>query len=477
MRLRKKTIILTAFLITVFLLTSVSSVLAADHAKYVFMFIGDGMANPQITAAESYLASGSGEFSKDKLNFTAFPGQGMQSTYASDRFITGSAASATSMAAGVKTNIGYVGVDSDQTPVKSISEMAKEAGMKVGIVSSVTIDHATPAAYYAHVKSRGEYYEIGKQLSESGFDYIAGGKPRTYLTPEGEPTIPELMAEKGWHTINTGQNPDKFMDLKAGSKQVFAYQEGFASGAFDYEIDRKEDELDLAAYTRKGIEVLDNPNGFFMMVEAGKIDWAGHANDAVTNIHDTIAFDNAIAEAVEFYNEHPDETLIVVTGDHECGGLTLGWAGTGYDTAFDIFAEQKVSFEWFDHNVLKPYKENTSESAAQFSDLENEIEEYFGLADWSEREQELLKEAFARSMMDEEKRPDEESTYLMYGGYEPLTVTLTHILNNRAGLSWASYSHTGVPAPVYAQGKGQELFNGFYDNIDIFDKLVEASNL
>lgn len=174
MRLRKKKIILTTMLITVLLITAVSSAMAADHAKYVFMFIGDGMANPQITAAEAYLSSGGGNFSQQKLSFTGFPGQGMQSTYASDRFITGSAASATSMASGVKTNIGYVGVDSAQNSVKSISEMAKEAGMKVGIVSSVTIDHATPAAYYAHVKSRGEYYEIGKQLSKSGFDYIAG---------------------------------------------------------------------------------------------------------------------------------------------------------------------------------------------------------------------------------------------------------------------------------------------------------------
>jgi alkaline phosphatase len=477
MRLRKKTIILTVILISVLLITAASSALAADHAKYVFMFIGDGMANPQVTAAEAFLSSGSSNFSQQNLSFTSFPGQGMQSTYASDRFITGSAASATSMASGVKTNIGYVGVDKAQNPVKTIAEMAKEAGMKVGVVSSVTIDHATPAAYYAHVNSRGEYYEIGKQLSESGFDYIAGGKPRTYLTPEGEPTIPELMQEKGWHTINTNENPDEFLNLKTGSKQVFAYQEGFASGAFVYEIDRSEKDLDLAAYTRKGIEVLDNPNGFFMMVEAGKIDWAGHANDAVTNIYDTIAFDNAIAEAIKFYNEHPDETLIVVTGDHECGGLTLGWAGTGYDTAFDIFSEQKVSFEWFDHNVLKPYKANTNKNDAEFSDLEDDIKVYFGLSSWSDREKQMLKEAFARSMQDEEEKANEESTYIMYGGYEPLTVTLTHILNNRAGLSWASYSHTGVPAPVYAQGEGHELFSGFYDNINIFDKLVEAINL
>ena len=477
MRLRKKTIIFGVLFSLFLLIISASTGFAAGSPKYVFMFIGDGMANPQITAAEAFMASGSADIAREELSFTSFPGQGMQTTYAADRFITGSAASATSMSSGVKTNIGYVGVDSEENSVKLISEMAKESGMKVGIVSSVTIDHATPAAYYAHVADRGEYYEIGQQMADSGFDYIAGGKPRTYLTPDGMPTIPEVMEEKGWLTINTDQNPDDFMALESSSEPVFAYQKGFASGAFEYEIDRTADDLDLAAYTKKGIEVLDNEDGFFMMVEAGKIDWAGHANDAVTNIYDTIAFDKAVSEAVEFYNEHPEETLIVVTGDHECGGLTLGWAGTGYDTAFDIFAEQKVSFEWFDHNVLKPYKENVDIAEADFSDLEREIEEYFGLSDWSEREKELLENSFARSIKGKEEKANDESSYLLYGGYEPLTVTLTHILNNRAGLSWASYSHTGVPAPIYAQGNGAELFNGFYDNVDIFDKLVEAVNL
>ncbi|WP_347877259.1 alkaline phosphatase [Halanaerobium saccharolyticum] len=284
--------------------------------------------------------------------------------------------------------------------------------------------------------------------------------------------------EKGWLTINADKDPAQFLSLKKGeSKPVFAYQAGFASGAFEYEIDRQEDDLDLADFTRKGIEVLDNANGFFMMVEGGKIDWAGHANDAVTNIYDTIAFDKAILEAVKFYNQHPDETLIVVTGDHECGGLTLGWSGTGYDSAFEIFSGQTVSFEWFDHNVLKPYKNTVDQATADIADLETEIEKYFGLSNFSEREQELLERAFVRTIEEEKERSDDEESYILYGGYEPLTVTLTHILNNRAGLSWTSYSHTGVPAPIYAQGKNHELFNGYYDNIDIYHKLVQAANL
>ncbi|RAK11733.1 alkaline phosphatase [Halanaerobium saccharolyticum] len=388
------------------------------------------------------------------------------------------AAAATSMSSGIKTNIGYVGVNSESKAVKTIAELAKENGKKVGIVSSVTIDHATPASYYAHIPDRGEYYKIGQQMADSGFDYIAGGKPRVDKTPEGQLTIPELMMEKGWLTINADKDPAQFLSLKKGeSKPVFAYQAGFASGAFEYEIDRQEDDLDLADFTRKGIEVLDNANGFFMMVEGGKIDWAGHANDAVTNIYDTIAFDKAILEAVKFYNQHPDETLIVVTGDHECGGLTLGWSGTGYDSAFEIFSGQTVSFEWFDHNVLKPYKNTVDQATADIADLETEIEKYFGLSNFSEREQELLERAFVRTIEEEKERSDDEESYILYGGYEPLTVTLTHILNNRAGLSWTSYSHTGVPAPIYAQGKNHELFNGYYDNIDIYHKLVQAANL
>ncbi|MGM0603046.1 MAG: alkaline phosphatase [Bacillota bacterium] len=476
MKLRKKSLILISVLMLLLVFITASSVLASS-AKYVFMFVGDGMANPQVAAAEAFLASQEGKIGQQQLSFTSFPGQGMQTTYANDRFITGSAASATAMASGVKTNIGYVGVDSNSNSVKSIAELAKEAGMKVGIVSSVTIDHATPAAYYAHVPNRGEYYKIGQQMAESNFDYIAGGMPRVDCTPDGEASVPEIMSQKGWLTINAGENPQNFSELNKSPKKVFAYQKGFAGGAFDYEIDRSQEELDLASFTRKGIELLDNPEGFFMMVEGGKIDWAGHANDAVTNIYDTIAFDRAVAEAVKFYNAHPTETLIVVTGDHECGGLTLGWAGTGYETAFDVFSNQKVSFEWFDHNVLKPYKEKTNSENAELKDLEDEIEKYFGLSSWSEREKELLEKAFARSIYGEEEKANDEETYILYGGYEPLTVTLTHILNNRAGVSWGSYKHTGVPAPIYALGQGYDLFDGYYDNTDIFNKLIQAINL
>ena len=119
----------------------------------------------------------------------------------------------------------------------------------------------------------------------------------------------------------------------------------------------------------KGIEVLDNDNGFFMMVEGGKIDWACHANDAASTISDTIALDNAVAKAVDFYNEHPDETLIIVTGDHETGGLTIGFAGTDYDTFLTNFENQKISYAKFDSDYVTAYKENKTDFDTVMADV------------------------------------------------------------------------------------------------------------
>jgi alkaline phosphatase len=446
------------------------------EAKYVFMFIGDGMGLPQISAAEAYLASAEGQaVGIKKLSFSDFTAQGLTTTYAEDRFITGSAASATAMACGEKTTIGTIAMDGSGSRVlPTIAEMARDAGMKVGIVSSVDIDHATPAAFYAHAPSRGMYYEIGLQMIDSGFDYFGGGRVRLSKTPDGAPTVLEEMERNGF-TI--ADNRSEFNALGAGDAPMYAFDYGFASDALEYEIDRERDDISIAEFTAKGIEVLDNPNGFFMMIEGGKIDWACHANDGVSAIHDTLAFDEAVREAIDFYNEHPDETLIIVTGDHECGGLTLGFAGTAYKTAFDTLAKQKVSFEAFNEYVFEPFKEQNTLKEVDPDELLPVIEEYFGLSDLSDYERRQIERAFARSMTDEEARSENDETYITYGGYEPLTIALTHIVNQRAGLAWTSYKHTGVPVPTFAMGPGAGAFHGYYDNTDIFHKTVAAMGL
>jgi alkaline phosphatase len=444
------------------------------QAKYVFLFIGDGMAMPQITATEAYLKSQkTSDVGQEKLAFSQFPAQGLTTTYDAGSFITDSASAGTAIATGNKTLSGVINMDPSKTQkFTTIAEMAKDAGMKVGVLSSVNLDHATPATFYAKQDSRNKYYDINLQLANSNFDYFAGGMVRIDKTPDGQKSAHDVMMERGWQIAETRAELES---LQPGDKQVYAYNAGFASNALNYAMDMQDENITLAEFTAKGIELLENENGFFMMVEGGKIDWACHANDAAASIHNTVAFDNAVKEAVKFYNEHPAETLIIVTGDHETGGLSLGFAGTKYDSAFDQIAKQKMSFEAFDAYILKPFKEANPEGT--LTQLMPEIEKNFGLTDLSDYEMELIQGAFAESMLGKSARSSDDRTYLLYGGYEPLTVTITHILNNRAGLAWASYSHTGVPVATFAMGAGQELFDGYYDNTDIFHKASAIMGL
>lgn len=439
-------------------------------AKYVFVFIGDGVGAPQISAAEAYLGAKKGNVEPEKLSFSKFPAAGLTTTHAADRYITGSAAAATAISCGLKTNIGVIAMDPGKTKkYKTIAEMAKEAGMRVGIVSSVNLDHATPAAFYAHNESRSNYYDINIQMANTDFDYFGGGMVRTSKTPDGEKSAHDVMKERGWQIASTREE----MEALQPGKQAYAYNHGFAFNALDYTIDQESDDVTIAEFTAKGIELLDNPNGFFMMIEGGKIDWACHANDIGSSIHNTIAFDEAVREAVNFYNRHPDETLIVVTGDHECGGLTLGFAGTGYDTHFTVIDGQTKSFEYFDQYVFAPF----AEKGGSFAQILPEIEKYFGLTDLNDYERKQLELAFAQSMAGEEERANDAATAVLYGSYNPITVKATHLLAQRAGMSWTSYKHTGVPVPTFALGVGSQAFNGSYDNTDIFHKTVAAMGL
>jgi alkaline phosphatase len=458
-----------------------TAVAQAGRAKYVFLFIGDGMAMSQISSTEVYTtARSSGNINITRLGFTKFPVSGLTTTYDAGTFITDSASAITAIATGNKTLSGVLNMDPEKTKsFKTIAEYAHEAGMKIGVVSSVTLDHATPAGFFAKAPSRSNYYDIAVQMVNSGFEYFAGGG---LLQPTGknkdQNDVMQIAKDAGYTFVNSR---DGFTALKPGSGKVIAINATLQdSGSMPYELDRKADDLSLFDYTRKGIELLqDNPEGFFLTVEGGKIDWACHANDAGAAINDVIAFDNAIKAAVDFAQDHPQDTLIVVTGDHETGGMTIGFAGTQYDTFFDKVALQKKSFVAFNAEVLTPYKKNTPKEQAKLEDLIPAIKDAFGLdySTLSDFQKEQLQFAFRRSMGDEIERPVAEDQFLLYGGYEPLTVKITQIMNQTAGIGWTSYAHTGIPVSTFAMGAHQELFSGYYDNTDIFKKMVSAMNI
>ncbi|MBP7263975.1 MAG: alkaline phosphatase [Spirochaetia bacterium] len=450
-------------------------------AKYVFLFIGDGMSMAQVSAAEVYSnALASKTPGQARLGFTQFPSQGLPTTYDSSSIITDSASAGTAIATGNKTASGVINMDPGKTlKFKTIAEYAKEMGWKVGVVSNVSLDHATPASFYAKVPSRGDMYSIATQLVASGFDYFGGGG---FAQPRGkkgdQADVLAIAREAGYRIVNTA---DGFRKLDAASAgKVIAINETLQdSEAMPYEIDRHPDDLSLADYVAKGIELLMNDKGFFFAVESGKIDWACHANDAAASIGDTLAFDSAIAVAVAFQKLHPEDTLIVVTGDHETGGMSLGFAGTKYTTAFERVSAQTGSYVAFDQTVLDPYKDGRSPGEGSLKDLLPEIQRFFGIDvnALPVKDREMVERAFVRSMKGEVERAAQEDTYLLYGGYEPLTVTLTHIANQSAGIGWTTYSHTGVPVPTYALGNGQQLFDGYYDNTDIFRKLAAVMNV
>lgn len=452
---------------------------AGDKARYVFLFVGDGMAMPQVNAAEIFKsASAKAGIQVSHLSFTQFPSSGLTTTYDASSFITDSASAMTAMMTGHKTLSGVINMDTKKTDkYKTLAEYAKEGGYRVGVVSSVSLDHATPAATYAKVASRGQMYDIDVQLAGSNFDYFGGGGLTQKGKKAGDPDVLELARQNGFTVVNTRE---AFAALKPGAGKVLAMNAILQDeSALPYEMDRGAGDPSLADYTQKGIELLDNPQGFFMMVEGGKIDWACHANDASAAIKDTLAFDEAVSRAVKFADAHPRETLIVVTGDHETGGMTIGFSGTKYSTFFDKIALQQGSYIAFNDKVLGPYKKSHGKESARLADLLPEVEQYFGLKyqELNDADKELLDRAFRRSLGQELDRAVEENVYSLYGDYEPFTVALTHVLNQSAGIGWTSYSHTGVPVATFARGVGQDLFAGYYDNTAIFAKLGQAMAL
>jgi len=468
-----------------------NSITKYDTPKYVFYFIGDGMANPQVNLTEAALNDDDfrlakpGDVGVGVLNLSTFPVIGMATTFAEDRYITGSAAAATALACGKKTTIGTISQNGDHSQdFETMAEMAKAKGMKIGIISSVSIDHATPACFYAHEPSRGNYNNIAAQMATSNFDYFAGGFAKGDFEkyrgrdPEGDPKDIIAEMQNAGYTITTTRA--ELQATQPGQK-VWAYTGYDGDAALYYELDRPSDHVSLAEFTAKGIELLHSKDGFFMMIEGGKIDWACHANDAVSAAHDLIAFDNAIGEALDFYNEHPKETLIIITGDHECGGLTLGFAATEYESAFALLKDQKISYQEFAVRVGN-WADNGN---VNFSTALDSMKYFFGLGNanlnnalaLSEYETNCLKEAFNESMSGDTDRDNEEN-FLKYGPYyDPFTITITHILNQKAGIDWTSYYHTGVPVPVYAMGQGQYEFSGSYDNTDIAKKIIEIAEL
>ena len=393
------------------------------------------------------------------------PTAGIITTQSTSSLVTDSAAAGTALATGVKTDNGVISLTPDGKKLNTLLEGAQKQGKATGLITTTRLTHATPATFVAKNQNRNAENEIADEYVNSGVDFLAGGGYRNFITGEGskrkdDHNLVNDFKDNGYKTFIGEKSTQSFLSYTPKeNEQVFAL---FSKSHLPYAIDRIEGETpSLSQMTQKGIELLSkDQDGFFLMVEGGRIDHAAHANDVAGVIGDTIAFDTAVQDALAFYKKHPKETLIVVVGDHETGGM-----GLGLGKQYFMNLEQVANFnESIDDKLQRVYN---GDHAAFYEHIAKE----FSLNDLTAEEKSSIDKAMA--FVDAGKKDDAK----LWGGYDPVAMAVAHVTSKRAGIYWTSYAHTATQLPVSAIGVDATLFGGFSDNTDVAKKLAQTMNV
>ncbi len=465
---------------------------SAKDAKYVFMFIGDGMGVNQVIGTEYYLADINGKVGIEPLCFAQFPVSGLVMTYSASTDITDSSAAGTALSTGCKTANNVMGMLNDKTtPVEGIAERAHKQGRRVAICSTVGVDHATPAAFYAHTANRNSQHLIASQLAESGFEFFAGGdfaQDVDSRNPDSKSNT-EYALEQGYRIV---RGYDEYKANAAESDKMILFQKPREDGnntELIPSIDQVDGDLNISQITSAAVDFMmkDPSKGFFIMVEGGHIDHWLHGNDAAATFREVIDLDNAIKVAYEFYLQHKDETLIVVTADHETGGLSLG--NGAYRLALSNLQYQNISEEFFSHHLEKLTKEK--KDSLTWDEVKAELSAKFGFWDHvriSASQEEKLKEAYAATFATPSRRRpgpvENEGTvtqsneeFYEYYKADKLSDLAVKTMCDISQISWGTGQHSGGYVPVFAIGCGAEQFTGQIDNIEIPVKIARASGI
>lgn len=439
--------------------------MSAADAKYIFYFIGDGMGMGPVMTAQSYNRV---ILKNDKpLLMMQFPTVSWCQTYSASSLITDSAAAGTALSTGTKTRNSMLGMAPDTTDVISIARIFKDAGYGVGVVTSVAPDDATPGAFYAHVPNRGMYYEIGKQAASSGYDFIAGAGLRGRKDKEGKAT--DLMDIIAQNNVQVVYGRDGVKEINS-DKVMLLNTDGPHDWDIHYAIDSLAENLTLPIITEACLNQLlkNSPDKFFMMVEGGLIDHALHGNDGGAAIIETLNFDESLKIAYDFYLAHPDETLIVVTADHDTGGLALGNNRTPH---LEYFKYQRVSKEAFNEYCQSLAR---NRMVYRWEDMREYLRENFGFFDHvpvGEKEEARLKELFEAAVV--LRNSDDQKT--LYANFNSFAVEVFRVLNNAAGVGFTTTSHSGNPVPVFAVGAGSDKFMHLNNNNNLPRLILEAA--
>lgn len=442
----------------------------AQTPKYFFYFIGDGMGMGHVMTAQTYNRT---VLCNDKpLTMMQFPVSSLAMTYSANKKITDSAAAGTALSTGSKTNNGMLGMLPDETPVYSIATELKKLGYGIAIGTSVEPDDATPGAFYTHVPSRSMYYEIGMDMAKSDYDMFVGSVLRGAKDDKGKDTGLVKALKSNGYTVVEGReafeknkNKDKIVLLNNDSRIMH----------FGYTIDSIKDNLHLPYITQACLDHLKrvSPDKFFMMIEGGNIDWAAHANDGGAVVKEILNFNEAIKIAYDFYLQHPDETLIVVTADHNTGGMQMGVEDGPDEVNLKNMDYQRVSIEMFEM-----YCKDLIDSGktVKWDDMKSYLTKNLGLYGpiaVNKEQDEELREKFESTFVEH----DSDDVETLYTTYNEFVETVFDTLDHINGIGWTTTSHAGDFVPVFAVGVGSEKFSNVNNNIDIPAKMRKIAGI
>ncbi len=441
--------------------------MSAQDAKYIFYFIGDGMGMGPVMTAETYNRE---VLKNDKpLTMMQFPTVSWCMTYSASSPVTDSAAAGTALATGKKTLNSMLGMAPDTTNLTSIARIFKDDGFGVGVVTSVAPDDATPGAFYAHVPNRSMFYEIGCQAAASGYDFIAGAGLRG-ATKDGKAT--DLLDVLKENDVQLVYGPSEIEKIKS-KKVMLVNTKGSPLWNIGYTIDSVANSLTLPLITQTCLDHLmsNSPDRFFMMVEGGNIDYALHANDGGAAITEIFNFNEALKIAYDFYLQHPDETLIVVTADHDTGGMAMGNSKMKYRAPLEMFKYQRLSKEEFSSYCKSLAKDRRVYGWDVMKEYLTENLGFFTHVPVSEAQEDKLKEMFEAAIV----MRNSEDQKTLYANFNAFAVEVFRLLNDAAGVGFTTASHTGNPVPVFAVGAGAEKFRSLNNNSTLPGLILEAA--
>lgn len=431
--------------------TSKNTAPAAAPSKNLIIMIGDGMGPAQVTAARNYAKK---FLNKDHLELdNYFVGtattNSQQSPYTTESgAVTDSSAAGTAFATGNKTYNNAVSVSNNEIakPLASVIEAAMKMGKSTGLVTTDSLTGATPAVFASHVRLRFNQNAIASQYIDSGVNVLLGGGKASFVTKEekGSRTDKSIIADfeaKGYKTVNDAAGLGA---LPANSDKVLGL---FGMNTLPYVIDRRDDRTpSLSQKAQKAIDILSkNQNGFTLLVEGGEIDHAAHSNDFPANVQEVLDFDATVKTVMDFAKKDGN-TSVVVTADHETGGLTIGntvvsSGGLAYQLDINLWNQPKLSGD----SIVKLLMENNTPE-----NIRKVVADYTGFTDLTDNEVDLIKNGLNPNLPPQ----------LRASGYN-------NVIAKRLGVNWATPGHTAVDVEVWAYGPIASLVKGAIDNTDI----------